>query len=933
MAKIAGAGILLILILLFTIPLLFKDQIKVKVDKMINESVNAQVKIENYKLSFFRSFPNLAFDMTNVSVVGNGVFENDTLAGFNSFNLVFNLSSLFKKSGYEIKSVIINKAVVNAIYLEDGSANWDIVKDTTEVPVDEEASSSDMKVLLKKVEVNNSSVSYIDKSSDMEVYLNDLSFDLNGDMTLSETNLDISLDAGELTFIMEDLKYLNKVAAQSEIELLANLDSMKFTFLENFLLINDLKINFSGTVAMPGDDIKTDLRFGTEQSSFKSLLSLIPAVYMKDYQDLTAAGDFVFNGSAIGVYSDADSTLPDMDMNLSVTNGLISYPDLPEQIKNINVSSNVFVDGRDMDKTTVNIDKFHLELAGSPFDMTFFLKTPMSDPDFKGSMIGKIDLTALSKAIPLDSIRLSGILDMSVAMGGKLSMIEKEQYENFQASGKMGIKNMIVAMTGYPEVNISEADFMFTPSYAALSNGNMKVGGESDFSLSGRIENYIPWFFKNATVKGNMSVRSNLVDVSEILSKMAADTSEFVDTASLAVIRIPKNIDFDLNAVINNFTYENIKARDVKGQIVIRDGVLSLRETGMNMLGGAIMMNADYDTRDSLKPSMKADFNITNMGIKDAFESFKTVQSFAPAAKGIDGTINTVFSFESLLGSDMMPIMHSISGGGKLMSDQVTLLESVAFNKLKELLKLGEKYTNTFKNLNISFNMKEGRVYVSPFDVSTGNLKMNISGDQGLDKTMNYVIKTAIPRADLGGSVNALIDNLASQAAAFGISYKPADIIRVNVKVTGLFGKPVVQPFFGDTPGESAGGVKETAKETVRQTIDTAVDSGREKLLREAEAQGDKLIKEAETRGQQLRDEAARAAEKIRQEADVQAQKLIDSAASKGMIAKAAAQKGADSLRAEADKKANAVVKEADEKATNLVEEAKTKKQELIDKV
>ncbi len=50
-----------------------------------------------------------------------------------------------------------------------------------------------------------------------------------------------------------------------------------------------------------------------------------------------------------------------------------------------------------MDKTTVDMPLFHFELAGSPFDMTFGLKTPMSDPDFKGSMKGKIDLDCTFK--------------------------------------------------------------------------------------------------------------------------------------------------------------------------------------------------------------------------------------------------------------------------------------------------------------------------------------------------------------------------------------------------------------------------------------------------------------------------------------------------------------------------------------------------------
>ena len=90
--------ILLIFILLFTVPIIFKEQIRTKVEQTINESVNATVKFDDYKLGFFRNFPNLSFSLTDVSVVGIDKFENDTLAAFKSFNLVFNLSSLFKKS-------------------------------------------------------------------------------------------------------------------------------------------------------------------------------------------------------------------------------------------------------------------------------------------------------------------------------------------------------------------------------------------------------------------------------------------------------------------------------------------------------------------------------------------------------------------------------------------------------------------------------------------------------------------------------------------------------------------------------------------------------------------------------------------------------------------------------------------------------------------
>jgi len=565
----------------------------------------------------------------------------------------------------------------------------------------------------------------------------------------------------------------------------------------------------------------------------------------------------------------------------------------------------------------------------------------MSDPDFKGSMNGRIDLAALSKAVPMDSINLSGVIDMAVTMAGRLSMIEKEQYESFSAKGTLGIKNMVLVMAGYPRVDIKDAAFLFTPAFTQMQKADIIVAGTSDFSISGNLENYIPYVFRNETVKGNLTLYSKMVDVSSIMNAMAdtTPTSTVEDTMALALIAVPKNINFDFNALIDKFSYDNIKAENIKGHINVRDGVLSIREAGMNILGGTILMSADYDTRDTLKPVMKADFNMKNIGVKDAYKTFVTIRQFAPTAKGIDGKVNVQFAYQSLLGSDMMPVLKTINGEGKLQSEQIQLLESAAFDKFREVLKLGDKYSNTFKDINISFKIRDGRVFVSPFDVKLSNIKMNIGGDQGLDQTLNYLIKTEIPRSDLGSSVNSLIDRLSAQAAAFGIAYKPADILKVNVRVRGTFTKPEVGPDFGGSGGSGSGTgtgtgtIKETVKETVKQTIDNTIDKTKEKLREEAAVQGDKLIKEAEERGQQLRDEAARAAQKLRQEADSSAAKLIKAAEPKGMLAKAAAQKGADALKKEADRRGNQLIQEADNQAKNLVEEAKARKEEMVKKI
>ena len=924
--------VLLILILLFTVPLVFRDKIKEKVESVVNESVNARISFGEYKLGFFKDFPNLTFSLNDLSVSGTGRFEGDTLASAKSINMVFNLKSLFGKQGYELKSLSIDRAGISTLVLDDGSANWDIMKETGESETEDD-SSSDMKILLKEVKVLNSSFSYIDRESNIAVWLGGMNAGLSGDLAGSVTDLAITLRSDDFSFSMDDMNYISRARANAVVNVIADLDSMIFRLSDNSVSVNDLILKLAGTVIMPEDDIETDLTFMADETSFKSLISLIPAFYMKDFQDLRADGTFSLSGSAKGIYSSADSTMPDISLDLNVKDGLISYPALQEQIRRINVESAIFVDGKDMDKTRVDVSGFHFELAGNPFDLRFYLRTPISDPDIDGSARGKIDLTALSKAVPMDSMELSGVVDIAVDMAGRMSMIENSQYDRFKASGNINMKDMMISMTGYPGINIMEADLKITPAFAELSKADIKVGAGSDFSIGGRLENYIPYVLKDETIRGNLSLYSQQINLTEIMEGMASDTAE-EDTSALTVIKVPGNIDFDFNARVGKFSYNNINVNNVSGHIIVKDGLLTLKDTGMDLLGGKVSFNADYDTRDTLNPSVRASLSVLDLAIKDAFETFNTLKVLAPTAKGVDGKFAFTLNFSSLLRNDFMPLIPSISGDGKMRSSEVTLLESAVFNSMKEVLKIGKNYTNTFKDLNLSFRVKEGRLFVSPFNTRVGNIKMNISGDQGIDQTVNWVIRTEIPRADLGNAANSLIESLSSQASAFGVKISPADVIKVNLNVTGTFLKPLVKPFFGESGTESkSADIKEKAVETVKETVEEKVDDAREKVKSEAEIQGDRLVQEAEEQGRKLRDEAAAAAEKIRQEARTRAEKLVREAESKGPVAKLAAQKASDSVVREADRRAEQLTREADEKALKLVEEAKAKRKELINKI
>jgi len=791
-----------------------------------------------------------------------------------------------------------------------------------------------MKLLLRKFLVNSGNISYRDDEMNMSVEINNLNISLSGDMTESETDLLMAFNIEEIDVIYDGIKYLNKTVVDAEMKLFADLNNMKFIFNENYFSLNDLVINFDGSVAMPGEDIHTEISFSTPNSDFKSLLSMVPAVYMSDYEGLTADGTFDLNGSISGTYSSADSTYPDAKITMAVRNGVISYPDLPERITAISMEMDVDFDGTNMDNTMVSLPSFHFELAGNPFDLSMLLKTPMSDPDIKGSAKGKIDFSSLAQAIPLDDMTLSGILETSLSLAGRMSMIEEERYQDFHAEGSMILSNFMVEMTDMPQVAINKASFEFNPAFAMLREANLRVGKNSDFAIDGKLSNYLPYLFSDGIIYGNLNLKSSLIDVDEIMAALPEEAEE--DTTALALIVIPSNIDFTFIALIDKMEYGSLKPENIRGTMIVRDGMLTVSNTGMDMMGGKIAMNALYDTRDSLKPTMKADMSVTNMLVKNAFETFNSVQQLAPAAQGIEGAMNMTLKFESLLGSDMMPLLNTVLGEGILISSELQIVDAPTFNKMREVLKINNKYSNTFKDLRASFRVKDGRVFLTPFDTKMGNVKMNISGDQGFDQTLNYFIKTEIPRADLGSLAGELTDNLVSQASKLGISYTPSEIIKINLKVGGTALKPEISPDFGGA-GEGVSSAVSTLKEEVRdevqEKVTEAVTEVTDKARAEAEAQAAKIMKEAEEKAQVIRDEAAKAAEKLKAEAEEQAQRLIKEAEGKNAIARTAAARGADVLRNEASRKADQLVQEADVQAQKLLDEAAAKRDEILKKL
>jgi hypothetical protein len=935
--------ILFILAALVVTPILFKQQILDKAKEIANTSVNAKIDFTDLKLTFFKEFPRLTTSLHGVSVAGIEVFEGDTLVAFDEFSATVNLISLVRGEAIKVRSILLDNPRISALVLEDGSVNWDIAKESRDSELPEEPDGSgtmDLKVALKKFEIRDASVAYQDRESGLEASLDGFNFLLSGDLAQDFTSLELTSTTERLNFIMGGIRYVRDAVLDIGINLDADLVNSVFTLMDNSVAVNDLVLLLNGKVTMPeGGDIGVDIDFSTKETSFKSLLSMVPAVYMRDFQDVQTDGELALTGSIRGNLTE-DHT-PSADIKLRVDNARFEYPDLPKSAEQIHIDLDVHYNGIQIDNSTVDVNGFHVELGDNPVDFSMHMVTPISDPKVNATLAAQIDFSTLADVVPMEDLSLTGTLDANIDLMGKMSSIENERYDEFKADGSLKLQQFEMRSPDIPQpVYINSTIMQFSPQYVDLAEFDAKIGS-SDVRMDGKLENFLPYLFEDGLIAGRLNLESNLLDLNEFMATETGDEEveagpgtgqetadeapvDTGDTVAMSVIEIPGNIDFIFTSNLKKVLFSELEIDNLLGLIIIRDQRIIMREVSMQLLKGNVVMSGEYNTQDMRSPMVDLSLDVNKIDIPSAFTSLITIQKLAPIAEQTLGTVSTDLEFTSFLGKGMMPVMNSIVASGKLATEQITIQKTETFDMINGILKTDKFRDISMKDLAIEYSVRDGRVYIEPYETRIGNTEFVMAGDQGLDQTMNYEMKMKIPRSDLGGTAQNAINEVTSLAAGQGINIEPGESIDVMFLVTGTFKEPRIRPVFEEGLKDMTEDVKEQVQEIVEEKVEEVTEEVREEASKEAE----RILAEAQAKADALKAEAKNAGEELIRQAEEEGQKRIKDAGN-NPIQKIAAETYAKTLKTEAEKNARKLEDEANKQADEIMLQAREQADKL----
>ena len=876
-------SVILLLVLTFAVlPFFFKDKVMDIARRELNKRLTAEVDFKDLKISFIRSFPDASVSLKDLYIVGKDDFEGDTLLMSKDVNLVINLKSLFGDTGYEVKRMQINDSKVLAHVLKDGRANWDIFpEDTANVDTTE----SGFKFKLQDFNIARADVVYLSDSGNVAARMKNLNLNLNGDLTADSTLLSTNFTIDTLNFWNGGVHYASNLVVEFTADINAILSEDRYEFANNEMKINAIPLSLNGRVQMPDDEIEMDLTLNTEQVDFKSLLSLIPAIYTNSFAGVKADGKVTVSGFAKGKYE--GESYPAFDLQLGVENGKFQYPDLPKSVDNIQIAGHITNPGGSLDNTTVDLSKLNFRMGGNPFTSQLRIVNPVSDPDFNVKAQGKMNLALIKDVYPLEKgTELNGLLDMDVNAAGRMSYVEQNRYESFRFGGTLNVKDVLLKMKDLgQDVAVKNANLLFNDRYLNLTGISLKIG-RNDLSANGKVENYLAYVLRDKTLKGDFNVNSTYLNITDFMG----NEEEENDTSSMQIIKIPKNLDLALAGNFRELVYNKMNLKEANAVMRIADGELNIEKMNVNAFGGNMSLMGRYSSANPEQPALDFDLDLKQITFADIFAQVPSMQRFVPVFEKLAGRFNTKLSLSTLLQNNMMPVLVSVLSQGNFNAESVTLKEDVtALNELINSLKIDKIKGVNLKEIALAFNIRDGRLETKPFDLRFRDYNLNLGGSTGLDQTIAYAGNVKLPdKLNLGRFQN------------------------VGFKIGGTFQKPKIELDLKNTLN--------TLVEEQKQKALQKADSVKTQVLDKGRAEREKALLEAQKKADMLLEQAKRQGDRLINEAKVRGDSLVAKASNP--IARELAKKGAAEL-----------VKQAQKQADNLNNKAKAEADKMIQQV
>lgn len=834
-----------VIALITAFPLIFKDDIVAKIQSEIAKKIDAKIHCDDIDISILHEFPDITVSLDHVVVINKGVFKGDTLGTIDKLEGTFSLMSVIKGEKYELKTIDIDEPDVRLMVNENGLANWNIIKKDKDPKED---NNKPFRLSLEELDIKNGRLRYNDARSQLTIDIKGLDHQLKGNFGEEMNDFETSNRWEDTYLSTGDIVWLNHYTTEINADFKADITNNRYTAKNAFVKINDTELSLDGWISKTkGHGIyDMDVTVNAKDTRFKDILSLIPAVYSKRFDEIKTGGYVSIKGYAKG-RMDTEGTKtkwPSFGFDINITKGWFKYPSLPKGVEDINLKAGITNPGGNIDNTIISIEDARLKIAGNPITGQLRITHPKTDPSIKAKLNGRLDMADLKSVMPLSDVEtLTGSADINLTIDGLLSYYKKKQYDRFKADGQLRLNDFRLESKLLPHpLDVKAATLKFTPQTIIVEHLNIKTGS-SDLKATGQIDNVIAYLMRGDTISGRLETTSDKLKIEDLLTSAdkAAEASHIHLTQkerkqnTQNIVVMPHNLNLRLHSAFRQITYDKIKINNAEGNFRAREGKLEMNGVRLETMGGTCSVNGTYDTEKPAKPELSGDIRISSVLYSEVFRQVNSAKTLVPIFGKTKGRFNGKATFSTPIKSGMKPDLHKLTAKGEITSNNITISGVKALHKLSKVLNRSELHDPEIKSVRIPFAVSNGKVHTDDFSFMIADTKIQIDeGYTGIDETIDYRLHADIP---------------ASETTIFKVS-------KMGIHLFGTFNKPEVKI-------ETKDMMKEAGK-TISNNVKTTLNAAKEEMKTEWKAEKEDMKEEWKESGKELKSELKEAGSEIK---------------------------------------------------------------------
>lgn len=350
---------------------------------------------------------------------------------------------------------------------------------------------------------------------------------------------------------------------------------------------------------------------------------------------------------------------------------------------------------------------------------------------------------------------------------------ERSLLRNWDFSGHIAARGGRFITPYFPLRNqLHHIDLRFSQDSIRLDNLGYRAG-QSDFLVNGTISNLRRALIgrRNNTLGVNLSMVSDTVNVNEIVRALfagaalsqKADTTmiwsdndeaterrldHMADTASTGPLLLPHNVDATFSLRAANVLYSDLVLHDLRGEMMLLDGALNLRDLSARTDLGSIALDGLYNGAavDSLQFGMG--MKVSNFRLDRLTSIVPAIDSLMPMMRNFAGIVNADLAVTTDLTPQMDISIPSLRAAISLTGDSLVLLDAETFKSVSKWLLFRDKKRNMIDHMEVEAVIENSSVELYPFMFNIDRYRLGVMGSNDLAMNMNYhisVLKSPIP--------------------------------------------------------------------------------------------------------------------------------------------------------------------------------------------